>query len=183
MFLPSLSRVVLDALLPLRSSRAPPLSVQKTGLITSPFRVLMKVRKTGVQHICSLRNGPPALSVVGKLALLQPEAPRPLRAVFFPPPPTLTLLSSQAQWCPGVLLLCPPQSTADAVQGLEVKPASPHPLAWTSDMGRDSDEGLWPEAGRVFVACVTSVPAYACRCGACAGVHFPLGFGFLMSPH
>lgn len=56
----------------------------------------------------------------------------------------------------------------------------PGPVTWEGTRIKDSSQ---PEAGRVFVACVVSVPERACRCGARAGVRFLSGLGFLLSPY
>lgn len=58
--------------------------------------------------------------LTGPAAMQRPELLRaPAMAV-----PLMELSSPQAQRCPGILLLCSPQSTADAAHCLDVKPAS-----------------------------------------------------------
>ena len=66
------------------------------------------------------------------------------------PWPRCCCLHDQAQRHSGILLLCLPQSTADAAQGLDAKLASPHPspgpVTWEGTQRRtlaSSREGHW----------------------------------------
>lgn len=82
---------------PLSFTHAPPHSVQKARLLTSPSQSHRNRQRNGVWPISSLRNGPQPLSIVRKVPLLQSELcgvpSHPLHRLFFPHRPNGALES------------------------------------------------------------------------------------------
>lgn len=137
---------------------------------TSREKALSKLEKRNLAHIWPHREPHPLCTLS-----CQASGAAPPTEPSFPAGPT-------APWspAPSPATVCCRRCTRSRSR---CRASSPRLSARTSDLGMDSDEGLWPEAERGFVACVVSVPQACVWVWCTCQCVLPVGVGvFNISP-